>query len=61
LKVKKDEKNEKGIQGVGICMRGPPVVKKTTGFQDSEPGVGFGGFGAVTWLVALVVIYRRLS
>ena len=22
---------------------------KLTGFQDSEPGVGFGGFGAVTW------------
>jgi len=22
---------------------------KPTGFQDSEPGVGFGWFGAVTW------------
>jgi len=22
---------------------------KSTGFQDSEPGVGFGLFGAVTW------------
>jgi len=25
------------------------VVSKLTGFQDSEPGVGFGLFGAVTW------------
>jgi len=27
----------------------PPVVSKLTGFQDSEPGVDFGLFGAVTW------------
>jgi hypothetical protein len=25
------------------------VVSKLTGFQDFEPGVGFGGFGAVAW------------
>jgi len=37
------------IHGVGVCMRGLLWFPKLTGFQDSEPGVDFGWFGAVTW------------
>ena len=31
-------------------MRGLLWFSKPTGFQDSEPGVGFGWFGAETWV-----------
>ncbi|WP_296489385.1 hypothetical protein, partial [Rhodoferax sp.] len=51
--VKNEKEEEKktrvSVHGFGICMRLSPVVSKLTGFQDSEPGVGFGGFGAKTW------------
>jgi len=36
-------------------------LSKPTGFQDSEPGVGLEGFGAVTGVAALAVFDRRLS
>jgi len=47
--MKKVKKIRWVIQSIDVCMRGPPVVSKPTGFQDSEPGVDFGLFGAVTW------------
>jgi hypothetical protein len=58
LKQKWMKKNSLVIHGVGVCMRGLQWFAKPTGFQDSEPGVGFGWFGAVTWAARRC---RRLS
>jgi hypothetical protein len=33
----------------GFSPKIEAVVSKLTGFQDLEPGVGFGWFGAETW------------
>jgi hypothetical protein len=43
-------KNWLSIHGVDVCMRCLLWFSKPTGFQDSEPGVGFGWFGAETWV-----------
>ena len=50
-----------GVQGVDVCMRALLRLSKPAGFQDSEPGVGLEGFGAVTGVVAVAVFDRRLS
>jgi len=44
-----DEENLPGDSRCWCLHVRPPVVSKLTGFQDSEPGVDFGLFGAVTW------------
>jgi hypothetical protein len=49
LKTKMDEENLPGDSRCWCLHVRPPVVSKLTGFQDSEPGVDFGLFGAVTW------------
>ena len=43
------EKTGCRFHGVDVCMRCLLWFSKPTGFQDSEPGVGFGWFGAETW------------
>jgi hypothetical protein len=50
LKTKWMKKNSLSISRCRCLHALPPVVSKLTGFQDSEPGVGFGWFGAETWV-----------
>ena len=50
LKTKMDEEKLVVDSRCRYLHARSPVVSKLTGFQDSEPGVGFGGFGAETWV-----------